>query len=417
MTLNPILDNNIIKVGGRLKNIIGIPNNLKHQIILPRHHPVTDLLILHYHKSNHHCGRDQTLALLRERYWIVKAKSIIRKVLSTCLLCKHARSMPKPQLMGNLPKERIAVFKPPFTITGVDCFGPVTIKQYKRTRTSNNKQIKRYGVLFACLTTRAVHLELPIDMTTDSFLMTLRRFIARRGEPDIIWCDNGSNFVGVGKELKQALQNVKRDFIAKELVLRNIEWKFIPPISPRMGGAWEIMVKLTKRALKTVTNDRPMYEEVLRTFLVEVESTLNSRPLTSISDDYNDLQVLTPNHFLTGKLTKYFSSNEFPQSDINSRKRWKSVQALANMFWTRFIKEYLPTLQERKKWNKITRNFVINDIALVKNENIPRSFWPLARIIDVHVGNDGIVRSCKIKLCNNILVRPCNKLCLLEEAD
>ena len=118
MTLNQILDNNIIKVGGHLKNIIGIPNNLKHQIILPRHHPVTDLLILHYHKSNHHCGRDQTLALLRERYWIVKAESVIRKVLSTCLLCKHAHSMPKPQHMGNLPKERIAVFKPPFTITG-----------------------------------------------------------------------------------------------------------------------------------------------------------------------------------------------------------------------------------------------------------------------------------------------------------
>ena len=103
------------------------------------------------------------------------------------------------------------------------------------------------------------------------------------------------------------------------------------------------MVRLTKRALETVTNDRPMYEEVLRTFLVEVESMLNSRPVTSISDDYKDLQVLNPNHFLTGKLTKYFSSNEFPQSDINSRKRWKSMQALANMFWTRFIKKYLPT--------------------------------------------------------------------------
>ena len=116
-----------------------------------------------------------------------------------------------------------------------------------------------------------------------------------------------------------------------------------------MGGAWEIMVKLTKRALKTVTNDRPMYEEVLRTFLIEVESTLNSQPLTSISDDHNDLQVLTPNHFLTSKLTKYFSSNKFPQSDISSRKCLKSVQALANMFWMRFIKEYLPTLQETKK--------------------------------------------------------------------
>ena len=109
------------------------------------------------------------------------------------------------------------------------------------------------------------------------------------------------------------------------------------------------MVKLAKRALKTVTNNRPMYEEILKTFLVEVGSTLNSWPVTSLSNNYNDMQVLTPNHFLTGKTTKYFSSNEFPQSNINSRKRWKSVQVLDNMFWKRFIKEHLPTLQERKK--------------------------------------------------------------------
>ena len=113
------------------------------------------------------------------------------------------------------------------------------------------------------------------------------------------------------------------------------------------------MVKLTKRALKTVTNDRPMYEEVLRTFLAEVESTLNSPPLTSIRNDYNDLQVLTPHHFLTGKLTKYFSSNEFPQSDINSRKHWKSEQAPANMVWARFINEYLPTLQDRENGGRL----------------------------------------------------------------
>ena len=151
-----------------------------------------------------------------------------------------------------------------------------------------------------------------------------------------------------------------------------------------MGGAWEIMIKLTKRALRTVTNDRPMYEEVLRTFIAEVESTLNSRPLTSLSDDPDDVQVLTSNHFLIGKMVKHFNNNEFSSRDINSRKRWRSLQALANMFWARFIKEYLPTLQERKKWNKVNRNFIVNDIVLVKNENVPRSFWPLPQIIDVH---------------------------------
>ena len=118
--------------------------------------------------------------------------------------------------------------------------------------------------------------------------------------------------------------------------LRNIEWKFLPPIS--LGN-----IDQTKK-----TCIKKFYEDVLKTILVEVESTLNSRLLTSISNDYNDLQVLTSNHFLTVKLTKYFSSNKFSQSDINSRKCWKSIQALANMFWARFIKVYLPALQEEK---------------------------------------------------------------------
>ena len=158
------------------------------------------------------------------------------------------------------------------------------------------------------------------------------------------------------------------------------------------------MVKLAKSALKTVTNDKPLYKEVLRTCLVEVESTFNSRPLTLVSDNYNDLQVLTPNHFLTGKGTKYFSSSKFPQSDINSQKNWKSMQALANMFLTMFIKVYLRTLQDRKKWSRVTGNLGVNDTVLVKNENKSRSIWSLARIIDVYVGNDRIVKSCKTKL-------------------
>ena len=117
-----------------------------------------------------------------------------------------------------------------------------------------------------------------------------------------------------------------------------------------------------------------MYEEVLRTFLVEVESTLTSRALTSLSNNYNDLQVLTPNHFLTGKLTKYFGNSEFPQSNINSRKRWKSVQALANMFWTRFIKEYLPTLQERKNGTRLLETLLLTILYWLKTKTYQDPF-------------------------------------------
>jgi len=327
---------------------------------------------MYFHCKNHHCGREQLLSCIHERYWIVNGKSIIRKIIKECLYCKRRRVNPKNQLMSNLPYERTSSNQPPFTYTGVDYFGPITIKQSKRTRSTQGTD-KRYGVVFTCLTFRAVHLEIAGDLSTDCFIMALRRFTSRRGNPVTIWSDNGTNFVGANQELKVALKGLNQSTIVNQTVNSNIRWKFIPPSSPWMGGAWESLVKVTKKALETIINHKPVYEEQLHTVLVEVEATVNSRPLTALSDDVNDFSALTPNHFLHGKCL----SNQIPgvdESNMNIRKRWKVVQAIAEHFWKRFTKEYLPSLNVRRKWNRIQRNVKVNDLVLLQTDNTPRAF-------------------------------------------
>jgi len=322
---------------------------------------------------------------------------------------------PSPQIMSSLPQERLAVHQPPFSFTGIDYFGPLLIKSHRKTR-STTPNAKRYGAIFTCLTTRAVHLELASDMSTDSFLLLLRRFIARRGKPNSIWSDNGTNFVGAEAELKKTLKAFNETKINDYLLEHDIRWKFNPPASPWMGGAWESLVKLTKRALKTVTKNRPVYEENLITFLTEVEATLNSRPLTSLSDDSNDFNVITPNNFIIGKNSSVFSSGDDVKENYSCRQRWRAVQTLTNLFWRRFIREYLPMLQIRRKWNRVQRNFEVNDLVMIQMENMSRSFWPLGRITKTFRGKDDVTRSVEIKTPTTTLVRPVNKICLLEEA-
>ena len=238
-----------------------------------------------------HSGRDHTSAISREHDWIINAKSVIKRVLSQCIPCKIGNTKPSNQLMGQLPNERTAVFDPVFTNTGVDYFGPILVKNSKRTRFTYGHN-KRYRVVFTCLTTRATHLELAGDLGTDSFILALKRFIATRGQPKVMYRDNGSNFRGTEKELGDLFSKVDFDKVSKTLTNYNINWKFIPPLRPWMGGAWESIVKLTKRALRIVTHDRPMYEDSLSTFTTEIESVLNSGPLTSVTDDPNDYNVL-----------------------------------------------------------------------------------------------------------------------------
>ena len=414
ISLSPFVEDSLIRVGGRLDGAY-IPYSSKHQVIISSNHPLASLLISYIHVNNFHSGRDLTLNLLRESYWIINAKSLIRKVLNDCMYCKRLRIHPNSPFMSDLPPERLSSFLPPFYFTGVDYFGPLTIKLNRKTRGTSGTA-KRYGALFTCMTTRAVHLELAGDLSTDSFILALRRFKARRGYPKHIRSDNGSNFIGAEREMKDALSKLDQKKIINELNENRIEWTFNPPKSPWMGGAMESLVKITKKCLKTVIKDGLLNEECVHTVLLEIESIVNSRPLTSVSDDINDLEPITPNHFLIGRPSPNLNFTNITEKDTNSRTRWKAVQAVTNMYWKRWLKEYLPLLTVRKKWTNHYENIRVGDIVLIQEENTERSKWPLARVTELFYGKDGVVRSVKLKTKDSILQRPVAKLCVLEEA-
>ena len=177
--LNPIFSENVLKVNGRLKHS-NLPTELNHPTILPSDHHITQIIIRDIHENSLHSGRDHTLAISREHYWIINAKSVIKRVLSQCIPHKIENMKPSNQLMGQLLNERTAAFDPVFTNTGVKYFGPILVKNSKKPQSTSGHK-KRYGVVFTSLTTRATHLEIAGDLSTDSFILALKRFIARIG--------------------------------------------------------------------------------------------------------------------------------------------------------------------------------------------------------------------------------------------
>ena len=411
--LRPFMEDGLLRVGGRI-GLAHVPYDWKHQIVISPRHFIAELLVMHVHENNFHVGRNSTLALTRERYWIISGKSFVRSLIYKCSLCKRRRVEPVPPLMGNLPIDRLAYNEPPFSRTGVDYFGPLYVKRGRRTRQLKGTE-KRYGALFTCMTTRAVHIELAGELSTDSFILALHRFISRRGNPKTISSDNGSNFVGAERELSTALQKLDQNRIRNDLSKRDIEWKFNPPASPWMGGAWESLVKSTKKALKTVVKDRLLTDEALQTFLTEVECTVNSRPLTSTSSDLDDYEALTPNHFLIGRPSAALPTDFVKSEDIDSKKRWRAVQAASHMFWNRWLKEYLPTLNKRQKWFTQTRNFQTGDLVLLTDRNVIKSHWNLGRILKTYPGKDDVTRVAEVKTIDGTYIRPTASLALLEE--
>ena len=351
--LDPFLDKDgLIRVGGRLGNSQEFGENFKHPIILPKKSFIVELIIRNAHKKVAHAGRGITLNELRSRYWIVSANSAVRHLISKCVVCRRLRGTTGEQKMADLPEERITA-APPFTYCGVDLFGPFQIKQ-------GRKEVKRYGVLFTCLASRGVHIETADSLETDSFMNALRRFIARRGPVREIRLDQGTNIVGAQTELKKALEEMDHDDIQRRLSKDFnsdwvIKWKRNPPAASHMGGVWERQIRSVRSILSALMREygHALDDESLRTLMTEVECIINtSRPLTVPSSDPGDLDPLTPRHLLTMKSKIVMPPpGNFQKADVYLRRRWKRVQYLSNVFWWRWRKEYVHTLQERVKWN------------------------------------------------------------------
>ena len=310
--------------------------------------------------------------------------------------------------MADLPQHRVTPDKPPFACVGVDCFGPFLVKR-------GRSLVKRYGVLFTCLAVRAVHIEVIQSLDTSSFLHALRRFIARRGKPEVIRSDNGSNFVSGEKEIRSAIENWNQEKIHQFLLQQNVKWIFNPPLGSHHGGVWERCIRTVRKILLALLKQQTVDDECLTTVMCEVESIMNSRPLTKVSDDPSDLEALTPNHLLLLQPGPSLPPGIFRETDLYCRRRWRQAQYLSDVFWRRWLKEYLPELQRRQKWMNPRRNFVPGYIVLLVDETSPRSSWPLGRILRVKPNTkDGYVRRVILKTKSTVLERPVDKIVLLE---
>ena len=305
-------------------------------------------------------------------------------------------------MMSDLPAERLGYHQPPFSNCGVDYFGPfhVTIRRSSE---------KRWGFLFTCLTTRAIHIELVPSMDTSSCVMAIERFISRRGTPSIIWSDNGTNFVGAKKEILLCIKNWNAE-APLSLIHKNIKWKYNPPSAPHQGGAWERMVRSCKRVFYAILESRKLTDEILNTTMRLVEGSLNARPLTSVSDDPDSLEALTPNHFFLGQHSLTFPSLRSSENYSHS-KRYARAQSYANAIWQRWLSEYVPTLNKKVKWHAPPENSLkTGDMVWLVESTSPRGHYPLARIMSLNYGKDNTARSANLRTVSGNYTRPLVKL-------
>ena len=407
--LAPFLDKHgLLRVGGRLANA-KMPYNEKYPLLLPKCSRLTALLIDHVHRTQSHPGPQTLQNILCQDYWILSARSIIRKMTHKCIPCFRVKPRVSQPVMGNLPPHRLAQIKP-FSKVGVDFAGPFDVKAAMLRKV---KVTKAYICVFVCMVTTAIHIELVSDLSTPLFIAALDRFISRRGRCSDIYSDCGTNFVGTQRYLKEIDAIIRQPNYAQHVVENQIKWHFNPPAAPHMGGLWEAAVKSVKTLLHRIIMDRVLTYEELNTVLHHVEATLNSRPLSAMSSDPSDFKTLTAGHFLTMEpLVTIPAPKEPDQSTVTSlRKRWSLVQQIQHHFWSRWQKEYLHTLQERPKWTRVTPNLQIGDLVIVK-EPTPPLTWRTARVIEVHPGMDGVVRVAKIQTATGkVLTRPAVKLC------
>lgn len=345
--LSPFLDpNDLLRVGGRLKHA---PMNEDAK------HPIIKLIVSDTHVSRFHSPTERTLYELRASYWIIKGRRTVRAVVTACLECQQRHAKPMAPEMAPLPSCRVTPGQPPFSQIGVDYFGPMHVTVKRSTE-------KRYGVLYTCLATRAVHIEMASSLDTDSCLMAWRRHVALRGSPKDVWSDNGTNLTACEKELREGLERIINEGrMVKEIEDQGVNWFFSPPVAPHFGGSWESLVKSAKAALKVVLGSTTVKEEVLRTVLAEVVAILNSRPLTHMSVDPEDECPLTPNRFLLGRAHPHIPLDLFDEEGPLNHKRWKQAQELVARFWRRWMVEYVPALMERRKWTRKSRNVQVGE--------------------------------------------------------
>ena len=404
---------------GRLKNS-SLDANARAPIIVSRRHHFTKLLVRDAHRRVTHNGVKETLTELRTRYWILKGRQTVKKEIHRCPVCRRHEG----GAYGGIPAPPLPVFRVqphrPFSSVGVDFAGPLYLK--------GETEVKAWLCLYTCCTTRAVHLDLVPDLSTNTFVRSFRRFCARRGTPSLVVTDNAKTF----KKADQALQSLmEKAEMENHLADRGIQWKFNVEKAPWQGGFFERMVKSAKRCLKKSIGKQALTYEELLTLVIEVEAVLNSRPLSYVAEDDTE-EPLTPSHLMTGHRVLSLpdptacGEKEDPDFQLTSENlpgRMKHLTAIKEKFWRRWKQEYLQELREQHRSQStppgVKREIQEGEPVIIYDEAQPRGLWRLGRILELIHSNDGETRAARIKVISKTgrpttLKRPIQHLYPLE---
>ncbi|XP_062698473.1 uncharacterized protein LOC134284144 [Aedes albopictus] len=405
--LAPFLDaEGVIRMEGRAAYAEFISFEQRFPIVLPKGHDITSKLLLHYHKKFGHANRETVVNELRLRFYVQNIRAAILQVIKDCSWCKVNKCVPAVPRMAPLPVQRLTPQLRPFSYVGVDYFGPVVVTVGRRSE-------KRWICLFTCLVTRAIHMEIAHSLSSQSCVMAIRRFICRRGTPLEIFSDNGTNFQAASKELAQKVQCIETE-CADIFTDARTRWSFNPPAAPHMGGIWERLVRSAKEALKALHDGGKLTDEILLTVLCEAEDMVNSRPLTYVPQESADCEALTPNHFLRGLPSGVREEANLPTTSAEAlRDSYKRSQQLADILWTRWLKEYIPTINHRTKWIAEQEPVVEGELVYIADGNNRRT-WIRGKVEKVIRGADGRIRRALVRTSKGIYRRPVAKLAVME---
>ena len=398
-------------IGGDRLQFSNLQTETKNPILLPANDVIVRKMILHVHTAHAHAPQDTTLALVRQRYLVIHGRQEIRKALRECLVCRHAATKSLEQKMGSLPEERVTP-GPAWTTVGIDFTGAIYVKG------DDGKSRKVYIAVFTCATSRMIHFELVNDMTTEEFLLAFRRMLNRRGMCRTIISDNARYFIKADKILQLSFEDRRlRDINAGQLqdflTERKIEWKFICPRAPERGAFWERLNRSLKEPLRKILGKALLSFTEMSTVLTDIECTLNQRPLTYQGSDPKNPMPITPAHLALGRALEALPPHR-DDPTISTTKRYRHIQSVLNHFWKRWSREYVPNLMTRKKWRQEMKVPSAGDVVMITEENTSRPKWQIARVIEGIKGKDGLVRTFRLKTAKGIILRPVQRLHLLE---
>ena len=427
--LRPFVDKDgILRVGGRLQTVSHLEFEARCPVLLRADSLLAKRVFDYVHQEVlcHVGGFRGMLGNLGLTYWVIGGPRAMKGVVKRCVLCRRKERRPLEQLMGQLPSTRVPSEKrmvPFATATMCDAFGPVVTKGGRVTRASpTGGATKRWGLVFRCCLTGAVHLEVLMDSSCDSFLMALQRFLTFRCKPDIIYLDNQSNFTCAEKEIQrivleqeqrlvQPLEKAALDVDQRIQGHKGIEFRFGPPFGPHHQGGVERYVGLVKRALFSVLGRHAPTDYELSSVLYKVAALLNNMPIayTHVSADASAIEAepITPAHFLMGQPFSNILDGEFDPSDFTENLH--ALNKVLDKFWAQFRSEMMRKLHTYSKWTQVRDSVAVGDIVVVLEDGEGPHF-PLGRILEVLRGKDGLVRRVEVKIGYNVYERPITRL-------